>query len=366
MDTITIDKGRVLIYRLFDVAHEIDLSMIERTAGEGAKRLRFSRTTYMKALQFANPPISFELSPFTIPLFEKDTKVGVIAKAYDLGVVSIAFDVPIPPGTTLNKLEEVTRELDADRSIEARALEYVTRLLASLGGAVISPEIKEGFVEDYMVIYVEGLGGGLCASEFLSLYDPSRLLLYEGRELSESTKSETLKHRFSYYPDDLIIVHIDNAFIIDPSGSSDLPDILEFANAQIFELRYYDNVMDNELKAIYGELSAGGGVSFFRLREYERLARKITRIVTDMTEVTGKVDNALKVTEDVYYARIYSTFMSLLRSGDWEESIKEKLDIVMDTYKMLHDEISAKRAYAVELGIFLLIVVEMFLVFFRK
>ncbi|MEK7773267.1 MAG: hypothetical protein AAB307_02880, partial [Deltaproteobacteria bacterium] len=283
MDTLSINKGRIVIYRLFDVALEIDLSMIERSAREGAKRLRLSKTPYMKALEFANPPISFELSPFVKPLFGKEIKVNVIAKAYDFGVVSIAFDVPIPPGAALAQLEEVAGELDRDGSMEKQALEYVSRFLESLGNAVISPEIKEGFVEDYMIIYVEEFGGGLSASEFLSLYDPSRLLLYEQRELSGFTKKETLRHRFSYYPDDLIIVYIDNAFIIDPSGSFDLPDILEFANAQILELRYYDDVLDDELKAIYGELSTRSGVSFFRLREYERLAKKITRTVTDIT-----------------------------------------------------------------------------------
>ncbi len=216
-----------------------------------------------------------------------------------------------------------------------------------------------------MIIYIEDLAGGVKATEFLGAYDPSRLLLYESNELSHFTKKETLKHSFSYYPDDFIIVNIDNAFIIEPSGSLDMPDILEFANAQIVELRYYDHVIDKELKSIYAELS-GSRVSFFRLRKYEKLLKKITRTITDVTEVTEKVDNSLKVTEDIYYAKIYRTFMALLRSRDWETGIGDKLDIVMNAYKMLHDEISSKRAYAVELGIFILIIIEMLLIVMGK
>ena len=81
----------------------------------------------------------------------------------------------------------------------------------------------------------------------------------------------------------------------------------------------------------------------------------------ELTEVTEKVDNALKVTEDVYYAKIYRTAMMLFRSRDWELSIKEKLQVITNTYKMLYDEISTKRGHLLELGIFLLIVIEIIL-----
>lgn len=365
MKTYYINKGRIIIYRLFDVASEIDLSAIEKMDKEGAKRLKFSKYPYMKALEFANPPISFDLPSFNKVLFNQSLKVNVVARAYDFGVLSVAFDLPVPPGTTFSGLEEVTKELDIDKSIEVQAREYIKALMESLGKAVISPEIKEDFIEDYMIIYIEELKDGVRAPELLGSYDPTRLLLYESGELSHFTRKETLKHGFSYYPDDFIIINIDNAFVIEPTGSLDLPDILEFANAQYVELRYYDHVIDKELKSIYGELS-GRRVSFFSLRKYERLLKKITRTISDITEVTEKVNNSLKVTEDIYYAKIYRAFMSLLRSRDWETGTREKLEIVMNAYKMLHDEISAKREYAVELGIFILIIIEMVLIFIGK
>ncbi|MBI5492758.1 MAG: hypothetical protein HY893_07480 [Deltaproteobacteria bacterium] len=363
MQTPSIKKGRIIIYRLFDVALEINLASIERTAREGARRLKFSKYPYMKALEFTNPPLSFELAPFNKFLFGQETKVNVIAKAYDFGVLSVAFDAPIPEGCAFALLEEVTKGLDIDSTVDEKAREYAKELMESLGSALVNPELKEGFTEDYMIIYIEELEGGAQPGALLEAYDPSRLLLYEDRELSRFTRQETLRHSFSYYPEDLIIVHVDNALIIDPSGSFDMPDILEFANAQIFELRYYDNIIDKELKSIYGELSGRRrGVSIFRLREYERLAKKITQTITDITEVTERVNNSLKVTEDIYYARIYRTFMALLRSRDLEVGIREKLQIVMDTYKMLHDEIAAKRGYLLELGIFILIALEFALV----
>jgi len=360
----SIAKGRILIYRIFDVAVEIDLSLIEKMPVDGWRRLKFSKYPYMKALEITNPPIAFELQPFTKLLFNADTKVNVVAKAYDFGVISIAFDIPVPEGTEFAELEAVTRRLDVDATVETKAQEYVTQLMETLKESVKDPSVKRDFLEDYMIFYVEKLGGafeGASSEEFLKRYDPTRLLLYEDRDLSEFTRKETLRHSFSYYPDDLAVIHVDNAFLIDPTGSFDIPDILEFANAQFLELRYYDHLMDSGLDSIYSELSSTRPVALFRLREYGRLVKRMTRIVSEITELTEKVNNALKVTEDIYYSRIYRTFMALLGSGDWETSINEKLRVTINTYKMTHDEIALHRGHLLEVGIILLIILEIIL-----
>lgn len=362
MKTPLIAKGRILIYRIFDVAVEINLSVIDQRAFEGARRLKFSKYPYMKAIEFAEPPVAFDLQPFSKSLFDRDIKVNVVAKAYEFGVVSIAFDIPIPEGTAFSDLEAVTRSLDVDESIDSEAAGYVSQLMDTLAGAVTGAEVKKDFLEDYTIFYVEKLGGDDITTEgFLKSYDPSRLLLYEARGLSAFTARDTLRHSFSYYPDDLIIIHVDNALIIDPTGSFDMPDILEFANAQFLELRYYDHVLDVELESIYTELSSKRKVSLFRLHEYRRLVEKMTRTVSEITELTGKVNNALKLTEDIYYSRIYRSFMSLLRSRDWETSITDKLQVIINTYKMTHDEIALQRGHLLELGIIILIVLEIIL-----
>jgi len=355
---IAIKQGRIIIYRLFDVADEIDLSLVEDKIKQGAKRMRISRYPFMKALEFTNPPVSFELPGFTKRLLNRDITIQIIAKAFEFGVISLSFNVPLPEGTTFSDLERVAQSLDTDETIEEKAWEYVRQLVSNLDDAVKLTSIKEDYTEDYMIVVVQELEQEMNTADFLSQYDLSRLLLFETREVSRQAREEALKHRFSYYPDDLVIVHYDNAFVIEPSSSSDVFDILEFANAQILELRYYDHVLDKQLAWIYRELSRRRVVSAFRVRDYEKLAKRVTEIVTELTEVTEKVDNALKVTEDVYYARIYRAAMTLFRSSDWEQSIKEKLQVVTNTAKMIYDEISTKRGHLLELGIIILIVIE--------
>jgi hypothetical protein len=353
-----IRRGRIILYRLYDVAAEINLAVVESVIKEGAKRLRLSRYPYMKALEFTDPPVSIVLPEFEKELFGRKIRIHVVARAYDFGVISLSFNIRIPEGTSFYDLESASQSLEHDDSIDRVAIQYLNQLVHNISPALINCSIKDDYTEDYAIFAIEEMGEGMDIDSMLEQYDPSRLLLYESRKLSEYTRRETLKHRFSYYPDDLVIVHLDNAFVIEPSGSSDIYDLLEFANAQILELRYYDSVLDKQLAWIYSELSKRKSASIFRIRDYERLAKKITEIVTELTEVTEKVDNALKVTEDVYYARIYRTAMTLFRSSDWEQSIKEKLQVVTNTYKMIYDEISTKRGHLLELGIIILIIIE--------
>ncbi len=361
MNDLKIKKGSIIIYRLFDVAFEIDLSLVESKIQKGVKRLTLSKIPYMKAIEFTNPPVSIGLTSFKKDILTRHFRTKVLAKVYDFGVISLSMEIPIAENMSFHELEIIAKELDADESVEDVAKNYIAQLINSLEDALKEPYLKEEFIEDYTIFFIEKVIPHLNADELLNIYDPSRLLLYETRDISEDIKRDTLKNHFSYYPDDLVIVHLDNAFIIDPSGNADINDILEFANAQILELRYYDNVLDRELERIYSGLSNRGGISIFKLREYEQFARNITETVTDLSEVTGRVHNALKVTEDVYYARIYRSVMVLLRSDDWMASIKEKLNVITNTHRMIYDEITTKRGHLLELGIFLLIVIEIVL-----
>lgn len=73
------------------------------------------------------------------------------------------------------------------------------------------------------------------------------LLSGERRALSEGARRDLLRKRFSYYQDDLVVLTWDRAFIYEPSGDSDVADVIEVANAQLLELRYYDELLDDEL-----------------------------------------------------------------------------------------------------------------------
>jgi hypothetical protein len=186
------------------------------------------------------------------------------------------------------------------------------------------------------------------------------LLLNEQRPLSADARRELLPHRFSYYADDLALLTWNNALVVEPAlHDTDVQFILEFANAQLLELRYYDAMLDAELPRMYDRIAntRSQRVAFLG-RGYAPMLGQLQTFVADSTELVERVENSLKVTDDVYLARVYSAALEIFRGPAWRAGIDRKLRIIRETYAMLQGEAQAGRAEALELSIVLLIVAE--------
>jgi hypothetical protein len=187
------------------------------------------------------------------------------------------------------------------------------------------------------------------------------LLIGEQRPVSPAARRELVPHRFSYYDDDLTVLTWENALVVEPRADDrDVEYVLEFANAQLLELRMYDLQLDAELPALYDRVAAA------RTRRRPRLSGRFRTVlsdlqtrVADITETVERVENALKVTNDVYLARIYAAALELFREQAWRRGIERKLGILRETYTMLNSEAQAARAEALEIAIVVLIVAEL-------
>lgn len=111
--------------------------------------------------------------------------------------------------------------------------------------------------------FLEAVEPALGSDDFLRHCDLTRLMYGEQKVLSGLMKEDLLQCRYSYFEDDLVILNGDNALMVEPSGSMEIADILEFANAQLLELRYYDDVVDRELASVHGVISAKGALSIW-------------------------------------------------------------------------------------------------------
>ncbi|MDQ3949778.1 MAG: hypothetical protein M3282_05485, partial [Gemmatimonadota bacterium] len=170
-----------------------------------------------------------------------------------------------------------------------------------------------------------------------------------------------LPHRFSYYADDLAILTWENALVIDPASAeeTDVEYVLEFANAQLLELRYYDALLDAELPRIYDRVTEHRAGRYFR--RFTRLLADLQTLVADSTETVERAENALKVTDDVYLARIYTAALEIFRARAWRAGIDRKLGIIRETYEMLNAQAQAVRSELLEITIVALIVLEIVL-----
>ena len=356
-------SGSILVYRLYDVAGDIDLKKVEERVRE-FKRQSIDRKRFSKAFEFANPPLSLKLKSFEKVLRGESYLINVYAKAYDYGVLTVIFEVPVKE-MEIAEFEALARIID--EPLEMDFQQERDRLILDLGDALHQIN-QQKMVEDYTVYYLRRIDPATPADDLVRTFDIGCLLLYEEGETppSRATTKEVLSFSFSYSDNDLVVLSWDKAFVLEPGGSMDIPDLLEFANAQLLELRVYDDLVDRELDSINERIITEVPPSIWKIKRYEKLAARAMRTVMDLTGITEKIDNSLKVTEDVYYARVYTSALSLFKVKEWETSIERKITIASRVYDMLYREIANKRTELLEIIIIVLIAVEILLFLMMK
>ena len=353
---LRVESGSIIVLRLFDIAYAIDLARVEHLATANVARIRL-RHVEPKAMAFGVPPLELRLGSLPVP-FGHDAEAEAVARVYEFGVVSIAIKLPVQHVAWGDYSRLVN---DAYAWSSKAGGETFRQLLADVqrlvGDAVEKPS-TDHIEEDYLLASVWKFNEVVEGEKLIERVDLVPLLSGE-ENLSATARAGLLKHRFSYYATDLTVLTWDRAFILEPGGDSDVFDVLEVANAQLLELRYYDDLLDAELPRMYErvKLAHRGFRGLARLR-YAHLARQLHGLVAEVTEITERVDNALKVTEDVYLARIYAEALDLFRVKVWGQAVDHKLEIIRDTYAALYDDAATARAELLEATIVLLIVFE--------
>jgi hypothetical protein len=320
-----------------------------------------------QALLIPNPPLTVILGHERVALDGYGAALDgeVSARIFDFGVVSLRLRVEAPRDLAWNDYVRFGHAVDVGTDLGA-LFEHHRRLLVERIAPAIERPVLAPQTEDYVVFRLDALRDAAGAPADPAGLDDAAvapLLLAETRPLSEEARRELLPHRFRYYADDLAILTWDNALVVEPRAhDADVQFILEFANAQLLELRYYDAVLDAQLPQIYDRVSdarRGRFLALFRNR-YAAVLGEIQTQVADSTELVERAENALKVT-DVYLARVYSAALEIFRARAWRAGIDRKLGIIRETYAMLNDEAQAARAEALEVAIVALIVVEVVL-----
>jgi hypothetical protein len=355
----SIKKGRILTYRLYDAAFEINLLKVEEQIKKETKRFRIKRKPFSKAFEFTNPPVSFQLQTLEKKLAGRIFNINVHVRAYNYGVLSVILEIPVSD-MGFHEFEKLAFALKNSEEIDNECAHQLRQAIEILEDSLIGYNLSL-FEEDYTIFFIESLEPETGINELFLHYDLAKLLLYEEKPLSDKVRDDLTSLEFSYYNDDYTVLSWDSAFILEPSGEPEIADILEFAHAHLLELRYYDHIADKELASLYDSISAKDIPSLWKIRKYEKLAAKAMRTITELTDITEKIDNSLKVTEDVYYAKIYMAALRLFRVKEWDAIIRRKLEIATRVYDMLYRDIATKRTELLELTIVILIVIEIVL-----
>ena len=354
-----VSRGTLLLYRLFDVAGDIDLDRAEEIlAGAGERlRLRGERTGF---LDLPERPLSADLGPRSLALEDGTVlEARAFVRLFGIGVASVRYEVDLPPGTGPADLARLVGAAADSGTLAGGARSEAEGLAARIAPALDDP-VTSPLFETYAVVLVGALEVGRGAADCEGP-DLARVLLGEppAAGLSARTVEDATRHRFSYSGEDLCVLDWDTAFVVEPDGDRSVPDVLELAAAQLLELRWYDDLFEKELVEVAGLLGRPrASLAWLSVGRYGRVTRRIQHRVVDSVEFVSRVENAVRVVGDLYLARVYRAAVERFRIDNWVAEVVRRQEVAARVSSLLHDEAHSALGHVLELTIIALIVLE--------
>ncbi len=286
---------------------------------------------------------------------------GAQIKYYDYGIVSYEIDEPFCCDWKTLIAETSRRVLDPTG--EERALEAVRPHVERIRAALVKP-YTSWLTEDYHFVTVTP--EELSAQDLLNQFgnEIAQIVRGEALPLSDGERQEVLQSRISYYPNDLLVVGWSAAFVYDsPAASGPTLQLLEYANAQLLELRHYDDLLTRVLAGVYISVEKRG---FFRRWRLASEAERLNTIRLDVIELTERLDNVIKFVSDMFYARMYRMASARVGVPDYRRLVEQKLQTAGALYEFMVDQFHQARGFALEVMVVIILLIEIGFLFQGK
>lgn len=361
-------SGALTLTLLVDVGERIDLAQAEgrvQSTGLLGQRPVLRRTEAKGSIRIPVPPLILDLSE---QVTRPETAVpegwseSLHVAVYDFGVLSCRRILAWDPSHTWSSLVPVIAEL-IHRDDPRRWGDVLATSVESLLGSAIKERERSPVQEEYAILRLSREPDGSFAESDLAC-----LLLGEERALAPAARESLLGREFRYTTLDRTIVAYDAALVVEPDPTDrDVELLIEFANAQLLELEVYDALLESRVPLLDARAAATGvgpGALF---------ARRSQRVVTEVHQLTAKTSrliehatNALRITDDIYLARIYRAVLDVMNEPAWRQSVERKLTLARTMAEALNDMAVAARAEALEIIIIVLILGELVLSLVRR
>jgi hypothetical protein len=363
-------RGSVLVLIQFDVCEEIRLDELRKIFGARTADATFKQKA-PGYVRYQRPPVEESLEPL---ILDSGERLEGQIKYYDYGVVSLVFELPF--SGDWETLVQLSCRWTSDTNFETLATRIVRHKLERAAPALVKPYASqeggaEWLQEDYFIFHVKELklgdiDGAPSANDLLASHGDQIAQVVRGEMsmLSDGERQEILQSRISYYPNDLAVIGWNAAFIYDTdAGAETAIQLLQYANSQLLEFRYYDELLTKELQNVYDFLDAGGHGLWSRWRT-ARAAAKLHTVLLDVNELTERADNAIKFLSDMFSARLYKLCAQKVGVPDYKDLVKEKLQTAEDLYRFMVEQFNQSRAFILELMVVVILIIE--LIYFFK
>ncbi|HEX9161277.1 MAG TPA: hypothetical protein VF980_06180 [Thermoanaerobaculia bacterium] len=354
--SVTIERGEILVYRLLDVADQVDLALVESLLRERPGSSRLQLRPRGEAFVVKNAPLLVPLGRDDVEIAGRRFAAETFARVWDYGVVSINFRIALDPSSEWQQLVALAAAVEATHVFHdiarRRSGELVDRLAPAFRGVHEWDQI-----EDYTIFFLERIAGIERAFDLIDRVDVPALILAEADDpLAEAQRKPVLESTRQYSTADLAVIDWNSALVVEPSGIRDVPDVIEIALTQLMEFRYYDELLDDKLGVLYR--AVGQRRTSLLRTDYRRLSREASALYMEISEFVERIENSLKFVGDFYLATIFRTAVSRFRLTEWEENVTRKMEVVARVAEMLNAEVNARRSEVLEIVVVLLIVFE--------
>ncbi len=359
--------GSVLVLMQFDVCEEIRLDQLRDILGArtAAASFKHSAPGYVR---YQRPPVEEALDPLVL---ESGEHLQGEIKYYDYGVVSVVFELPF--SGDWDKLVQLSSRWVWDTNFESLATRIVKQKLERAAPALVKPyNVKpypsEWLREDYFIFHLREIAGSPTAADLLTTQAGyiAQVIRGESQPLSEGERQEIFQSRISYYSSDLAVIGWNAAFIYDtPAGAETAIQLVQYANSQLLEFRYYDDLLTRQLEDVYAFLDRGGHGMWSRWRT-ARAASKLHTVLLDVSELTERADNAIKFLSDMFSARLYKLAAQKVGVPDYKNLVQQKLQTAEELYRFMVDEFNQSRAFVLELMVVVILIIELIWIFRGK
>jgi hypothetical protein len=348
----------------YEVANSIHLDLAER---------RIVVTERQKVEHKGRAPAYFEYRPAplrvtweapSLPVGRFSTTPSVDLVMYDFGAVSLSFAIPI--SGPLADLVGLAGTLRGNAQLLAESRRLVEQLLGMLGEAAVRTRLQPA-AEDYVIFEIDEWDPPMDAATVYAGHAAvvAQILRAETRTLSDQEVEQATSLRGSFGPGDLTVIDTEAALVFDPDGA-DVRAVIEFANAQLLEMRFLDQELDDVLERSYELLARerSSRLAIFPLRNPDLW--RVAQFQLDAAVLFEQVTNALKLIGEQYLTRIYRLVSRRFHLAEWDASISRKLETVESIYEKMAARAATRRMEILEWIIIALFVVSILLPFLTK
>jgi hypothetical protein len=356
-----ITSGFVTALYLFDVAETIDLAALKlRLGGRAATARLEDKSAGPLRLHYIQAPVVADGQAFGCAEID-GFKVRV--KFYDYGVISLMLSRPF--AGSWSDLVSLGQSLIESEPLEQHATEACRRIVESVRPALA--KVRTSFLdEDYLVFAVTSLATPRTADAVLADHgaDIAQMLRGERQPLSRQERESVLRNHLSYLAEDLVVPAWNAAFIYDtePAALAAI-ELFEFANSQLLEFRYHDDLLESELTRSYAQLEAPSWKDRLAGRRQTRAALHLQSVFIDVNELTDRMENAVKFVGDIYAARLFGNVAARLGLDRWKRNVDDKLKTLDDIYRFAVERTGMSQANILELAILFILLIELGLFF---